>query len=75
MAPRTILGLDLGRPYEFTALAAVQESGQDATGRTVWALPLLNRWSLGTPYPEIVASEEVSHFGLGEAQLTAMQGT
>jgi hypothetical protein len=56
MAPRTILGLDLGRPHEFTALAAVQESGQDATGRTVWALPLLNRWSLGTPYPEIVAA-------------------
>jgi hypothetical protein len=56
MVPRTLLGLDLGRPHEFTALAAVQESGQDATGRTVWALPLLNRWSLGTPYPEIVAA-------------------
>jgi hypothetical protein len=56
MAPRTILGLDLGRPHEFTALAAVQESGHDGQGLTVWALPLLNRWPLGTPYPEVVAA-------------------
>ncbi len=56
MAPRTLLGLDLGRPHEFTALAAVQESGLDGQGRAVWALPLLTRWPLGTPYPEIVVA-------------------
>src|SRR5580704_7605977 len=56
MAPRTLLGLDLGRPHEFTALAAVQESGQGGQARTVWALPLLTRWPLGTPYPEVVAA-------------------
>jgi hypothetical protein len=56
MAPRTILGLDLGRPHEFTALAAVQDSGQDGQGRTVWSLPLLTRWPLGTAYPGIVTA-------------------
>jgi hypothetical protein len=34
----------------------VQEAGQDEQSRTVWALPLLNRWPLGTPYPEIVTA-------------------
>jgi hypothetical protein len=56
MAPRTILGLDLGRPHEFTALAAVQMAGQDGQERSVWALPLLTRWPLGTAYPEIVTA-------------------
>jgi hypothetical protein len=56
MAPRTLLGLDLGRPHEFTVLAAVQESGQDGQARTIWSLPLLRRWPLGTPYPEIVTA-------------------
>jgi hypothetical protein len=56
MEPRTILGLDLGRPHEFTALAAVQDSGLDGQGRTIWALPLLTRWPLGTAYPEIVTA-------------------
>jgi hypothetical protein len=56
MPQRTFLGLDLGRPHEFTALAAVQESGQDTQGRTFWTLPLLNRWPLGTAYPEIVTA-------------------
>ncbi len=61
MAPRIILGVDLGQPQEFTALAAVRESGRDAQGRTAWAVPHLVRWPPGTPYPEIVA---------GVAQLT-----
>jgi hypothetical protein len=56
MAPRTLLGLDLGRPHEFTALAAVQDSGLDGEGRTIWALPLLTRWPLGTAYAEIVTA-------------------
>jgi hypothetical protein len=55
MAPRIILGVDLGQPQEFTALAAVRESDLDTDGRTVWALPHLVRWPPGTPYPEVVA--------------------
>jgi hypothetical protein len=55
MAPRTILGLDLGQAQQFSALAAIRESGQDAQGRSVWAVPVLTRWPLGTPYPQIVS--------------------
>jgi hypothetical protein len=55
MALRTILGLDLGQAHQFNAVAAVREAGQDAHGRPVWTVPLLQRWPMGTPYPEIVA--------------------
>jgi hypothetical protein len=44
MAPRTILGLELGQAQQFSALAAVRESGQDAEGHSVWAVPALTRW-------------------------------
>jgi hypothetical protein len=56
MAPRTILELDLGQSQQFSALAAIREAGQDAQGRSVWAVPVLTRWPLGTPYPQIVAA-------------------
>jgi hypothetical protein len=55
MAPRTIVGLDLGQAQQFSALAAVREAGQDAQGHTTWAVPVLTRWPLGTPYPQIVS--------------------
>src|SRR6516162_7354053 len=55
MAPPTILGLDLGQSQQFSALAAVRESEQDAHGRSVWAVPVLTRWPAGTPYPDIVS--------------------
>jgi hypothetical protein len=51
---RTILGLDLGQASDFSALAGIQASRQDEKNRAVWALPLLKRWTLGTPYPAIV---------------------
>jgi hypothetical protein len=47
--------LDLGQTHQFSALAAVRESEQDAHGRSLWEVPVLTRWPLGTPYPEIVA--------------------
>ncbi|HEY7312927.1 MAG TPA: hypothetical protein VH643_26420 [Gemmataceae bacterium] len=55
MGPPTILGLDLGQTQQFSALAAIREFEQDAHGRSVWAVPVLTRWPLGTPYPEIVS--------------------
>lgn len=56
MAGRTILGLDLGQAQQFSALAAVRESGQDAQGSCIWAVPVLIRWPLGIPYPDIVSA-------------------
>lgn len=55
MAPRNILGLDLGQAQQFSALAAVRKSGQDVRGSSIWAVPVLTRWPLGTPYPDIVS--------------------
>jgi hypothetical protein len=54
MASDTVLGLSLGRSSECSALAAACASGQDHEGRPVWAVPLLQRWPVGTPYPDIV---------------------
>ncbi len=53
--PYTVLGLDLGQAADYTALAAVRAAGESADGRTVWDVPQLRRWPLGTAYPEIVA--------------------
>jgi hypothetical protein len=52
--PRTIIGLDLGQAQDPTALVVIREAGRDAKGRTVWAVPHLQRWPLMTPYPDIV---------------------
>jgi hypothetical protein len=51
---QTIVGLDLGQSADPSALAVVQAHGQDAKGRTVWHVPHLQRWPLGTPYTQIV---------------------
>ena len=51
---RTILGLDLGRQSDYSALALVKEGGTDKKGRTKWAIPHLQRWPLGTSYVDIV---------------------
>jgi hypothetical protein len=52
--PQTVVGLDLGQVSDYSALATVQAAGQDAKGRTIWAVPLLRRWQLGTSYPQVV---------------------
>ena len=56
MAPRTLLGLDLGRPQRVRPpWPPCSESGQDGQGRTRMGRPVFERWPLGTPYPQIVA--------------------
>jgi hypothetical protein len=67
--PRTVLGLDLGQAQDFTALAAVRENGKAPDGRTVWAVPILKRWPLGTPYPQIVADVKELAGGLDRPSL------
>ena len=58
--PTYFLGLDLGQAADFSALAVLERTtGPDpaARGRTasLYAVPYLRRWELGTPYPAIVA--------------------
>jgi hypothetical protein len=56
-----VLGLDLGRAIDPSALAVLQWARPAPGGpRPVYEVPLLKRWSLGTPYRQIVA--EVAHF-------------
>jgi len=50
---RYFLGLDLGQANDYTALAVLRESGPE---RGLYDLGKLERYDLGTPYPEIVAS-------------------
>jgi hypothetical protein len=63
------MGLDLGQAQEFTALAVLQEDGQHAEGRTVWAVRLLKRWPRGTSYPTIVADVTEQAHQLGNPVL------
>lgn len=56
---RTFVGLDLGQAQDFTALAVLTRprlsgaAGEDQT--PAYAVPHLERFPLGTPYPEVVA--------------------
>jgi len=56
VALQTVIGLDLGQVSDYTALAVVRANGKDSKGRPVWAVPHLERWPLGTSYPDIVAA-------------------
>lgn len=49
---RFTLGLDLGQAQDYTALVIVDRA-PDAKG-TRYAVPHIQRWPLGTPYPTIV---------------------
>ncbi len=53
------VGVDLGKPSEFTALAVLEGPkrgcGTQDVGPPVYSLRHLHRWSPGTGYPEIVA--------------------
>jgi hypothetical protein len=53
-----IIGLDLGQPHEFTALAVLERStlGSKLQRREDWqyTVPHLRRFPIGTPYTEIV---------------------
>jgi hypothetical protein len=53
MGPLYIVGLDLGQAADFTALA-VLERPADQHSNVVYALRHLRRFTLGTPYTEIV---------------------
>src|SRR5262249_38820936 len=60
-AVRHFVGLDLGQPHEFTALAVLERplvSAEDvlARRRPAYALRHLQRFPLGTPYPAVVRS-------------------
>jgi hypothetical protein len=66
-AVRHFVGLDLGQPHEFTALAVLERplaSAEDllAGCRPTYALRHLRRFPLGTPYPAIT-HEVVSLLG------------
>lgn len=69
MEQRTVLGIDLGQPAEFTALAAVREGGKDGAGRAVWEARLLRRWPLGTAYADIIRDVAALARRLGRAAL------
>jgi hypothetical protein len=71
-AVRHFVGLDLGQPHEFTALAVLERplaSSEDllAGCRPAYALRHLRRFPLGTPYP-VVTQAVVSL--LGSARLS-----
>ena len=57
-AVRHFVGLDLGQPHEFTALAVLERSPPTDADTTVeqseYALRHLHRFPLGTPYTQIV---------------------
>jgi hypothetical protein len=52
-SPRYFLGLDLGQSADFTALAIVERHGTRKEGALLCRH--LQRWPLGTAYPQIVA--------------------
>ena len=61
MVSRSFVGLDLGQAQDFTALAVL--SRPRVTGREIgadpkppYAVPYLQRFPLGTPYPQIVTA-------------------
>jgi hypothetical protein len=58
--PFYILGLDLGQAADYTALAIAEKTTLDDAGQkgqpvTHYGIRHLQRWALGTPYPQIVA--------------------
>jgi hypothetical protein len=55
MYERMLIGLDLGQPQDYTALAIAQQSMEPAQPRYVrtYAFRHLHRWPVGTPYPRI----------------------
>jgi hypothetical protein len=59
LAVRHFVGMDLGQPHEFTALAVLERPlafAEDllAGRRPAYALRHLRRFPLGTPYPEVM---------------------
>ncbi|HEY7157283.1 MAG TPA: hypothetical protein VH575_25240 [Gemmataceae bacterium] len=71
MGPRTVIGLDLGQAADYSALVIVRENGRDTDGRTVWAVPMIRRWQLGTAYPAIVADVDALARSLDKPALVA----
>jgi hypothetical protein len=56
MLSRTFVGLDLGQAQDYTALAVLTRPRLDgAEAMPPYAVPHLQRFPLGTPYPRIVA--------------------
>lgn len=54
---RNVVGLDLGRQTDFSALALLQwRVERGVTARPVYQVPTLKRWALGTPYLDIARS-------------------
>jgi hypothetical protein len=54
MTTRYFVGLDLGQAQDYTALAILTRLWQ-AGGKPPYAVPHLQRFPLGTPYPRIVS--------------------
>ena len=57
MPRRTIIGLDLGQVHDRSALALLEMEERAIDGKSVkhYACRYLQRWPVGTPYPQIVA--------------------
>ena len=57
MRDRHLFGLDLGQAQDYTALAVAQQTMHPAQPRFIraYAFRHLQRWPLGTSYPQIVA--------------------
>jgi hypothetical protein len=55
MYERLVIGLDLGQPQDYTALAIAQQSMEPAQPRYLrtYAFRHLHRWPVGAPYPQI----------------------
>jgi hypothetical protein len=52
--PPLLLGLDLGQVSDPTALAAAEQAKREEDGLRVYSVRHLQRWALGTTYPDIV---------------------
>jgi hypothetical protein len=77
---RHFVGLDLGQPSEFTALAVLERplaSAEDllAGSRSAYALRHLRRFPLGTPYPAVMQAvvSSLGNAGLSDPALVVDQ--
>jgi len=50
--PRYLVGLDLGQAHDYTALAIIEQHGED--DEALFHVRHLQRFQLGTPYPKVV---------------------